>query len=289
MLQLQGDMGLCVMGNIFPGGEFISQNDTSLAAHRTPLKIFAYLQLRAAVKDLYLTFPSEPPTHNALQILLSPPTRQRLVTNLYNAAQREQFREREQALQRWEDTLGSPISKEDWGNSCTLTQMLTLNCNLRIIHFKFLQQVYYTPAQLHKYGLREDDRCARCSAQQTDCLHMAWACPHIQSYWQTVTSTLTEMLAEQIPNSPQVCLLGIYKIKQIRRRKFLAVALLLAKRRVALKWGSRQTPKSKNWITDMTYCKEQLENYAEEIPEASRPKDFWDPLMQYRRSMQPDV
>lgn len=234
--------------------------------------------MRTAIGTLYATFPEEPIQLNTLQILLTAPTRQNLVTHLYNAALKEQAEKPNAAVHRWEAALRKIIDEHDWQYSCTL---LTSNCNLRIIHFKFLHQLCYTPAKLHSFGLRESNKCQRCNASGADFLHMSWACPQLQIYWRDVTNTLTEMLSEQIPTTPLVCILGIRKLKYARRRKFLAVALLLAKRRIAICWGSKRPPRLKDWITDMTYCKTMLETYAEDIPQASRPRDVWEPLVQY--------
>lgn len=115
---------------------------------------------------------------------------------------------------------------------------------------------------------------------------MSWACPQLHNYWQEITDTITTMVTEQIPNTPLVCILGVQPLKLARRRKFLAVALLLAKRRIAMRWGSKRPPRLKEWIVDMTYCRETLEVYAEEIPQASRPRDFWEPLVQYLQATQ---
>lgn len=98
--------------------------------------------------------------------------------------------------------------------------------------------------------------------------------------------TLTAMLSESIPNAPLVCLLGIYRLTLASSRKFLAVALPLAKRRIAIGWGSKRPPMLKDWLRDMSHCKETLETYAEEIPQASRPRDFWEPLLQHLRTTQ---
>lgn len=204
-----------------------------------------------------------------------------ILTKLYTTSQSERTQGTNKSLTRWEETLGENIEEEDWAFCCTQLSLLTSNCNLKIIHFKFIHQMYYTQTKLYKYGLRQDDKCTRCGAPSADFLHMAWACPQVLDYWQEVVGALTQMIGETIPNLPRICLLGLQKLRLIRRRKFLAVSLLLAKRRIAIRWGSKRPPRFKEWLQDMAHCKESLSIYAEDLPIASRPRDFWEPLTLY--------
>lgn len=139
---------------------------------------------------------------------------------------------------------------------------------------------------MHKFGLRTDNRCQRYQRPGADFVPIAWACPELEIYWRQVTEALSQMLTDNVPNTPLACLLGIHKIKQVRRRKLLAVALLLAKRRVAIKWDSKRPPRFKNWMSDILYYKESMGTYQECLPMASRPKDFWQPLVAYMQAGQ---
>lgn len=58
----------------------------------------------------------------------------------------------------------------------------------------------------------------------------------------------------------------------------------MAKRRVDMTWESRAWPSTSLWLKDIVYCQDSLALYAEELPTSSRPKDIWEPLLQYLRS-----
>lgn len=72
---------------------------------------------------------------------------------------------------------------------------------------------------------------------------------------------------------PLVTLLGYTKPIAKSYRKYLDIALIMAKRRVAYRWGRGRAPKFKEWLTDLLYCQEQLTHYADLLPRASRPRD----------------
>lgn len=53
MLLLLKEMRCNTMDSVFPHNQFISFEDPTLCAHQSPLKRFAYLRLRMAIKELY--------------------------------------------------------------------------------------------------------------------------------------------------------------------------------------------------------------------------------------------
>ncbi|KAJ1169758.1 hypothetical protein NDU88_001649 [Pleurodeles waltl] len=63
------------------------------------------------------------------------------------------------------------------------------------------------------------------------------------------------------------------------------VALLLAKRRVALHWGERAVPTKRERLLDLAYSKEQLALYAEELQRPSWLKEMWVPFTTYLLSV----
>ena len=83
------------------------------------------------------------------------------------------------------------------------------------------------------------------------------------------------MIGKAIVPYEYTALLGdVQSIESVNHR-FVAIALLLAKRRVAVHWMACFPPVVQGWLTDLTYCMDQLELFAESLPSASRPKDIW--------------
>lgn len=68
--------------------------------------------------------------------------------------------------------------------------------------------------------------------------------------------------------------------------RFTAVALILAKRKIAIRWGSRQKPTIKGWLKSMSYCNIMSELHAELQPPTCRPKDVWQPLRENLRQQE---
>lgn len=202
------EAGLRVMGDALPVGSCI-----------TP----AEFQGDRAMKVLYPSFPQEPAKLGSLQILLSCTDCNKRITKLHNASQCERGGSVNTVQDKWNATLDSPLSQVDWEFCCTLLGKLTANCSLRIIHLKYPQQDYYSPFQLHRFRLQVEASCVCCGAT---------ACGPVDQYWSHITQTSSDMVEEQVESTPRVFVLGFIKSLQPINRKFVAVSLLIANRRV---------------------------------------------------------
>lgn len=78
-------------------------------------------------------------------------------------------------------------------------------------------------------------------------------------------------------SSPFMALLGNVSPIPITYRRFTAIALLLAKREIALHWGNSVYPTTKAWLHSPTYCDLTSEVYSSLQPPTARPKDIWQP------------
>lgn len=276
------------MGDLYANGSFIALKDLTYIANPTPLFIFTYYRLQRAIKELYPLYPKEPPIFQTLQGVITDPTSRHLVSRLYTKMQEEIGATNETAMAKWNEILDIPISNEEWLQIGNVTRMLTPNGNLRIIHIKYLNQTYHTPARLYRFGLRTDARCKRCGVEEANFVHMAWECAPVQEYWKRVMSIIGEMIQIPIECTIRACLLGLFPTVKALKRTFCVVATLLAKRRVSIQWGGIRPPTIQKWMVDMAYCKDMLLTYEADLPIRSRPKDFWKYFIEYVQ-LHPDV
>lgn len=185
------------MGDIYPNGKFIGLQ-TFLPEDGSVMSTFTYSRLRAANKALYPCFPDEPPTLAALQLIYTTQTGTKMITRLYNASEADKVDVSVGPVGKWNAILPQTLSENEWETCCNLTGQFTANGNLRLIHYKYVHQLYYTPAQLYKYGLRDSHCCRRCGADKADFYHLAWSSLKVAEFWEKVTVALTEMGGEPI-------------------------------------------------------------------------------------------
>lgn len=218
-----------------------------------------------------------PPLHALLQ--QSSPSH--IISRLYRATQASQPFSLLSARGHWEADLGFALTDAQWQYCCTQTGDISASSKFHLLHYKYLHRVYYTPARLFRFQLRDSSACARCGEDPAEFQHLAWNCPPIRRYWSEVFAALRCMTGHHIPETPLVALLG-YTVQLLPAiRKYTSLALLLAKRRVSCRWGRGRAPKFKTWVQDLIYCQDQLNTYADLLPPTSRPRDIWAHLQTY--------
>lgn len=167
-----------------------------------------------------------------LQLMLRAPTPRRLVSIIYHIYTQRQMHPN-QSRTHWDSELGQELSDEQWEYCCSQTEQISASSRLRITHYKFLHRLYYTPSKMYKYRLGTSDCCDRCGTPGADFLHLAWECAPVQEYWEQVLNALALMTIPTIEHSPILALLGYTKSIPNAYHKYVVIALLMAKRRVA--------------------------------------------------------
>ncbi|KAJ1128267.1 hypothetical protein NDU88_006646 [Pleurodeles waltl] len=251
----------------------------------TALYRFFVLRICAMLPTRFPGSPAAPASCSSLEALWSARSPKRLITKLYGCIQEQGEKTGLSARVKWARDVGENITEDAWRACCAHMKELQPNYRLRLIHFKFLHRLYYTPRSLCAMGLRADDICVRCRAPAADFLHLAWACPELYVYWKTVFCEISEMIGQEISPSPVMALLGEMSGVQTAMRHLAGMMLLLAKRRVSICWGRIRSPRASDWLRDAAYCQEQLTNYWELMLAGSRPRDIWAPLRSYLESM----
>ena len=110
----------------------------------------------------------------------------------------------------------------------------------------------------------------------------------IQSYWTQVLDVLGKVGVGVVVWSPFVALLRYVKDIPKPYRRLIAIGLVIAKRRLAMRWIKGPCPTLQEWQSDMLYCSTQLDNYMEMMPIHRAPRDIWGPYRLHLLSVQED-
>ena len=78
----------------------------------------------------------------------------------------------------------------------------------RLIQFKIINRIYWTPSRLFRVGLSESPKCWKCQDMDGSLVHMLWGCPNVQSYWSSIKDKLKGIIGFDIPFCPRLFILG---------------------------------------------------------------------------------
>lgn len=287
LLQEQGFQTLCrkvgvtTWGDLFHEHSVKTRDQFARGLPLSSLDVFYYVRLRQGLKAFLPAFPSEPNTLMPLHQLLNTTDGRHLVSRLYHSIHDRPSVAPCAAKAHWELDLATQITDIQWQYCCQQTARISASSRMRVIHYRYLQRLYCTPTRKFRFKLASSDCCERCGQPQADFFHLAWVCPQIHEFWSQVLAALEDMTSVAMRNDPLMALLGYTAHIPVPYRKYVNIALLLAKRRVACRWGRGRAPKFKMWLADLVYCQDQLKIYGETLPNASRPRDIWGPLQIY--------
>ena len=135
-------------------------------------------------------------------------------------------------LQAWRTDLQENLTEEEWSKACLLAQTQSINTNSKLLQYKWITRLYITPAKLHHFNPNIPDTCVKCKDQKGTLFHCMWECPLILSLWRQVLDLASQIIGEDVPLSPKLCLLNLYPdgfITSKRIRSLLNICFLEAK------------------------------------------------------------
>ncbi|KAJ1164654.1 hypothetical protein NDU88_005088 [Pleurodeles waltl] len=85
-------------------------------------------------------------------------------------------------------------------------------------------------------------------------------CPGIQSFWEELFQALEIIMTGPLPMGPLLALLGYDRDVTGTVSKLVAIGVLLAQCRIAMRWARGPVPTITEQHTNMTYCNIQSDN-----------------------------
>ncbi len=84
---------------------------------------------------------------------------------------------------------------------------------------------------------------------------MFWSCSKLETYWRNIIQTIDKIVNIRLPSDPRFMLLGDDSILQFDQRKNLRLvkmALIAAKKCIAIQWKSEEPPSHILWLREIS-------------------------------------
>lgn len=149
---------------------------------------------------------------------------------------------------KWEVDFPA-LDTEDWEEMWEYPFSQLVSARDRLVQFKIIHKVYYTPERLHRIYPSISASCWRCKSASADFIHIFWNCPQIEIFWVEVTKVILTVTTVPVPLSVEVCLLGLVKPLALRRaiRTLLGLLLDYARKSIVLRWKASYAPSINFW------------------------------------------
>ena len=217
---------------------------------------FRFLQIRNFVTSAITNFPSQPPDSLLDTILKLSPYSKGVIGTIYSLLNTFDLEPLTSLKIQWEEDLGLEISDETWNEA--LDRIHTSSICLRhiVIQFKVMHRLHWSKVKLAKFVPDMDPSCDRCNQDQATLAHAFWFCPKLNTFWQSIFKTLSDVLGIPIEPSASIAVFGVVsqEIHLSRQEKnMIAFASLLARRLILLKWKEKFSPTFKAWVNDVMH------------------------------------
>ena len=122
----------------------------------------------------------------------------------------------------------------------------------RLVQFKILNRLYWTPSKLYRVKLKQDPDCWRCQSGVGTLTHMLWSCQKIQDFWSEIHSNVTKIIGRDMPFSQRLYILGDPSALDdlpSHVAEWVLVALMLGRKRIISEWKASSPPPVSLWHT----------------------------------------
>lgn len=108
----------------------------------------------------------------------------------------------------WDNDLNITLTEEEWSMILKNVKKLSRELRTRLVQFKILQRVYWTPYRLHRVGLSDGPACWKCQEDVGTLVHVLWECPKIQEFWSSIHKVIEKIVGQTIPFCSRLYILG---------------------------------------------------------------------------------
>lgn len=216
---------------------------------------FRYLQIRHALYSV-LTKSDNPPESSPLEDrILDGHMPSNTISLTYKKLTNATPEPLKDLKEKWEGD-GLIIEEEDWVEAIASPREVAISARLRLVQLKILHRIYVTTQFLYNIGKADTNKCRRGWRHMGTFLHTLRECPLIQVYWKGIHDTITAVLGAQLTLEARRCILNVWEPTDLNSKQIIWVtlALMVAKRNIAQKWGAIQPPTVSAWKKDMDWC-----------------------------------
>ena len=154
----------------------------------------------------------------------------------------------------WEADLNQSFTDSEWMMILRNSKKMSRELRTRLVQFKIINRVYWTPTRLFRAGLRESPFCWRCGEDTGTLIHVLWECPRVQTLWCAIHENIMQITGQDIPYTPALFILGDpspLKHLSTPLADWIHTALMVGRKIIVKEWKSEDLPPAHVWFTQL--------------------------------------
>lgn len=248
--KLWADRGISRIIDLYENDTLLSFPEIKQRFDIEPKHFFKYLQIRSFITETQNSL--NPPSLNTLErTVLTQYGAAGLISKFYQIILNATKESSEDKRLAWCSDLNEDITVEEWKDICFQCHVQTINTRFKLLQYKWLMRIYFTPELLHRIYPNTPDTCVKCGLHKGSLFHCLWECTLIQAFWKEVVAIISICIKERLPLCPKLCIFGCFPANSTlsnSRKRMVIFCLLEAKHKIAVSWKSIHRPSKQSWI-----------------------------------------
>lgn len=154
----------------------------------------------------------------------------------------------------WERDLEVTYTDDEWKDVINNLKNLARDIRTRLVQFKIINRMYWTPTKLFKAKLSANPTCWKCTEDGT-LIHMLWGCPKVQQFWTAVHECIEKIVGEDVPFCIRLFVLGDPSIVKdclpAVYAEWVQTAIMLGRKLIMQQWKSAHVPSITDWYSSL--------------------------------------
>lgn len=242
--------GIRVLGDLYQDGTLKSFEALSQEFDLPRNQQWKYFQLRHLLVQVFGSPSVVPPSGDMLEKVLTIYGRGHEASAYYAMILTASDSNILSLKMTWETDLKVSFTDAEWGRILSNGKKMSRELRTRLIQFKILNRIYWTPSRLHKVGLVDNSECWRCQDKNGTFVHMLWSCPKIQAFWSSLHTIVEKIVEQNIPLTPSLFILGDPSALSDLApplSNWIQTVLMLGRKLVVKEWKAPSAPALDLW------------------------------------------
>ncbi|XP_064410453.1 uncharacterized protein LOC135355063 [Latimeria chalumnae] len=255
MWEKWANKGLYRIANLYEQGIFKSFAQLSQQFGLERQEFWKFLQIRHCILSLPQAAACKPPAKSEIVTFLElighfP----HLVSNFYQLLMKWTWPQKMGRRAYWQEMIGGELTDQEWEELLREMSRPTRDAHLKLMQYKIVNNLYWTPSRMYTLKLRQTPTCWRCQEETGDIAHMIFSCNKLNRFWNEIIANINSITGCTFSKDPWFCIL--HKKPQeptIPGKTFkLGVAAVATAKKIILRhWKRDSLPTVQEWQTAM--------------------------------------
>lgn len=247
--------GIKVLGDLYKDGSLKSFESLIAEFNLSRQDFWRYLQIRHLLGKVFGSFSSDPLNCAILQDVKKVFGAGHEASVYYRMLLSTSDPNGVSLKTSWEKDLNLIITEEEWDAILKNVKKVSRELRTRLVQFKILQKIYWTPQRLHRLGLSDSPACWKCQQEGGTLVHVLWECPEIQKFWSSIHKVIQKIVGQSISFCGRLYILGdpsILSHLPSPLAQWTQTTIMMGRKLIVKDWKGPSVPSFSLWHSSLS-------------------------------------